>query len=102
MMSVARAASRHSTMRPKMGCAIVKGGAVLGIGWNRPGSTRTTLWSRHAEITAIIAAGDVRGATAYVYREHGSTGTPLLAKPCMACAEALALAGVRKVVWSGA
>jgi deoxycytidylate deaminase len=99
-MHVARAASRLSPLKPKMGAAIVKGGRVLAVGYNRPGSTQWNHWSRHAETTAIIAAGDCKGATIYVYREHGITGEPLMAKPCQGCAEAISLSGIRRVVYT--
>ena len=97
MMHVARAASMLSPLSPKMGAAIVKGGCVLGVGYNRPGSTHWNQWSRHAETTAILAAGNCQNATLYVYREHGLTGEPMMAKPCKDCAEAISLAGIKRV-----
>ena len=102
MMSIARAASKLSPMKPKLGAVVMKGGSVLGIGYNRPGSSPHSRWSRHAELTAIVAAGDCRGATLYVWRGHALTGEPLLAKPCSGCQEAISLAGIRKVIYSTA
>lgn len=100
MFHVARAASRLSQMKPRVGAAVVKGGRVLGVGYNRPGATRRTPYSRHAELTAIVAAGDCAGAAIYVYREHGLTGKPMLAKPCASCEEVIRLAGIRKVYYT--
>ena len=100
MMHVARAASRLSPLRPKIGAAVVKGGRVLGIGYNRPGSSRWSKWSRHAEVTALLNASQTEGATLYVWRGHGKTGEPMLSKPCEGCQEAIRLAGIRKVVFS--
>ncbi|MFK7869911.1 MAG: bifunctional diaminohydroxyphosphoribosylaminopyrimidine deaminase/5-amino-6-(5-phosphoribosylamino)uracil reductase RibD [Roseobacter sp.] len=73
---------------PAVGCVIVKGGRVVGRGWTQPGGRP------HAEVMALKQAGEaVRGADVYVTLEpcahHGKTGP---------CAEALARAGVARVV----
>ena len=73
---------------PMVGCVLVKDGEVVGEGWHaRAGED-------HAEIVALGAAGQrARGAVAYVSLEpcahHGKTPP---------CAEALAAAGVSKVI----
>ena len=72
---------------PMVGCVLVRDGAVLAEGFHaRTGEA-------HAEIVALEAAGDARGATAYVTLEpcahHGRTGP---------CVEALIAAGVHRVV----
>ncbi|MBI1174961.1 MAG: bifunctional diaminohydroxyphosphoribosylaminopyrimidine deaminase/5-amino-6-(5-phosphoribosylamino)uracil reductase RibD [Sideroxydans sp.] len=73
---------------PRVGCVLVKDGAVVGEGWHeRAGEA-------HAEVHALRAAGDAaRGATAYVTLEpcshHGRTPP---------CADALVEAGVARVV----
>ena len=73
---------------PRVGCVIVKEGAVVGEGWHRQAGTA------HAEIHALQAAGSkARGATAYVTLEpcsHYGRTPP--------CAEALIAAGVARVV----
>lgn len=101
-MHIAAAASKLSILKPRVGACVVRAGKVLGVGYNRPGSSSRSKskYSRHAEITALIAAGDARNSTVFVYRAHGKTGLPMLSKPCRDCAEALELAGVKKVVWS--
>ena len=87
-----------TTPNPRVGCVLVKDGAVIGEGWHaRAGGP-------HAEIAALAAADPnysrgrtavdgVRGATAYVTLEpcahHGRTGP---------CSEALIEAGVARVV----
>lgn len=73
---------------PMVGCIVAHGDVVVGEGWHqRKGGP-------HAEVLALQAAGErARGATAYVTLEPcahtGSTGP---------CAQALAAAGVARVV----
>ena len=73
---------------PAVGCIIVKGGRVIGRGTTAPSGRP------HAEVVALRMAGsNANGATAYVTLEpcahHGETPP---------CAEALAKAGVARVV----
>ncbi len=72
---------------PSVGCVLVRDGRVIGRGTTQPGGRP------HAERVALAQAGDARGATAYVTLEpcahHGKTPP---------CAEALAHAGVARVV----
>ena len=79
---------RYSAMpNPHVGCVLVQNGDILGEGFTRPAG------GNHAEIEALEAAGDARGATAYVSLEpcshQGKTGP---------CADALVAAGVSRVV----
>lgn len=76
---------------PRVGCVIVKDGAVIGGGHTQP------VGGNHAEVQALNDARakghDVRGATAYVTLEpcsHYGNTPP--------CADALIRAGIRKVV----
>lgn len=77
-----------TTPNPRVGCVIVKDGAVIGEGWHQRAG------EPHAEVHALAAAGAAaRGATAYVSLEpcshHGRTPP---------CTEALIRAGVARVV----
>lgn len=79
---------RYSAMpNPHVGCVLVRDGHIIGEGFTQPAG------GNHAEIEALAAAGDARGATAYVTLEpcshHGKTGP---------CADALLAAGVSCVV----
>jgi diaminohydroxyphosphoribosylaminopyrimidine deaminase / 5-amino-6-(5-phosphoribosylamino)uracil reductase len=77
-----------TTPNPRVGCVVVREGAVAGEGWHeRAGAA-------HAEVNALAAAGSrARGATAYVSLEpcaHQGRTAP--------CARALLEAGVARVV----
>jgi diaminohydroxyphosphoribosylaminopyrimidine deaminase/5-amino-6-(5-phosphoribosylamino)uracil reductase len=77
-----------TTPNPRVGCVIVRDGAVIGEGWHeRAGGP-------HAEVSALQTAGArARGATAYVSLEpchhHGRTPP---------CDEALIATGIKRVV----
>ena len=82
----------YTTMpNPRVGCVIVRGGAVIGAGHTQPAG------QAHAEIMALHDAAargnDVRGATAFVTLEpcnhHGRTPP---------CTEALIASGIGRVV----
>jgi diaminohydroxyphosphoribosylaminopyrimidine deaminase/5-amino-6-(5-phosphoribosylamino)uracil reductase len=73
---------------PRVGCVLVKDGAIVGEGWHRKAG------EPHAERNALADAGaNARGATAYVTLEpcshHGRTPP---------CADGLIEAGVARVV----
>lgn len=77
-----------STPNPRVGCVIVKDGAIVGEGWHRK------IGEPHAEANALAAAGArAGGATAYVTLEpcNHQGRTP-------ACSEALIGAGITRVV----
>ena len=77
-----------TTPNPRVGCVVVKDGAVVGTGWHEKAGLP------HAEVLALKAAGGrSRGATLYINLEpcshHGRT------PPCV---DAVATAGVKRVV----
>src|SRR5215470_12411657 len=92
MMRAALALARRSLGRtwpnPAVGCVVVKDGRIVGRGRTRDGGRP------HAEVDALNQAGAAaRGATVYVTLEpcsHFGKSPP--------CADALARAGVAKVV----
>ena len=86
-LQLARQARYSAMPNPHVGCVLVRDGQIIGEGFTQPAG------GNHAEVEALQAAGDARGATAYVTLEpcshHGKTGP---------CADALLAAGVVRVV----
>ena len=87
-LALARRGLGNTWPNPAVGCVLVRDGRVVGRGWTAPGGRP------HAETAALAQAGDLaRGATAFVTLEpcshHGRTPP---------CADALAAAGVARVV----
>ena len=87
-LALARRGLGNVWPNPAVGCVIVKEGRVVGRGWTQPGGRP------HAETEALRRAGTLaKGATAYVTLEpcshHGKTPP---------CADALAAAGIARVV----
>jgi len=86
-LQLARRGQYSARPNPHVGCVLVRDGLVIGEGFTCPAG------GNHAEVEALQAAGDARGATAYVTLEpcshHGKTGP---------CADALVVAGVARVV----
>jgi diaminohydroxyphosphoribosylaminopyrimidine deaminase/5-amino-6-(5-phosphoribosylamino)uracil reductase len=87
-LELARHGLYTATPNPRVGCVIVRDGAVVGEGWHeRAGEP-------HAEVHALRAAGErARGATAYVTLEpcsHEGRTPP--------CCDALIAAGVSRVI----
>lgn len=88
-IKLARKAGKH--MEVPIGCVIVHGGKIIGRGYNRRNTDKTTLG--HAEITAIKKASKVIGdwrledCTIYITLE-----------PCQMCAGAIVQARIPRVV----
>lgn len=86
-LALAERARGRTSPNPLVGCVLVRDGEVIGEGWHhRAGEP-------HAEVVALRAAGEARGATAYVTLEpcaHTGRTPP--------CTGALIGAGVKRVV----
>jgi diaminohydroxyphosphoribosylaminopyrimidine deaminase/5-amino-6-(5-phosphoribosylamino)uracil reductase len=87
-LALARRGLYTTDPNPRVGCVLVRHGEIVGEGWHQRAG------QAHAEVNAILAAGArADGATAYVSlepcRHQGRTGP---------CTQALAAAGVRRVV----
>jgi len=87
-LALARRGLYTTTPNPRVGCVVVKDGAVVGEGWHEKAGLP------HAEILALAQAGErARGATLYINLEPCSRygRTP-------PCADAVIGAGVARVV----
>jgi len=87
-LELARRGLYTTTPNPRVGCVVVKDGAIVGEGWHEQAGLA------HAETIALAQAGGrARGATLYVNLEpcshHGRTPP---------CADAVIAAGVARVV----
>ncbi|NQX88568.1 MAG: bifunctional diaminohydroxyphosphoribosylaminopyrimidine deaminase/5-amino-6-(5-phosphoribosylamino)uracil reductase RibD [Halioglobus sp.] len=86
-LQLARRGRYSARPNPHVGCVLVRDGLIIGEGVTQPAG------GNHAEVEALSAAGDARGATAYVTLEpcshQGKTGP---------CADALVAAGVARAV----
>jgi diaminohydroxyphosphoribosylaminopyrimidine deaminase / 5-amino-6-(5-phosphoribosylamino)uracil reductase len=87
-LQLARRGLYTTTPNPRVGCVVVRDGAVVGEGWHEKAGLP------HAEALALAQAGErARGATLYVNLEpcshHGRTPP---------CAEAVIAAGAARVV----
>ena len=79
-----------------------KGGKVISVAHNIM-STHPRfpqLWSRHAELNAIILAQcDIIGTEIYVYRETYNR-LPAMAKPCDTCFAYIVESGITKIYYT--
>ena len=108
-LSVARYFAAKSVARNTHGAVVVKGGRVLGTGWNKNRNNPTivspehikTDCSYHAEEVAIREAGEdnVRGAIIYVARIN-KNGEDRDSKPCPKCASLIEQVGIKRVVFT--
>lgn len=88
-----KAAHRSNHRQHHMGAALMKGGALIAVGWNTD-----HIHTEHAALNRAWRSG-TEGCTLFVVRirKDGSWG---MAKPCQLCTERLIVAGIKKVVYS--
>lgn len=107
-LSVARYMATKSVSRQKHGAVLVKGGRVLGTGFNKDTNNPfivspehiKTHCSRHAEIEAIKDANwNVRGAVLYVARVNRQ-GKDRYSKPCGYCEAVISDTQIKKVIYT--
>lgn len=108
-LSVARYMATKSKSRNTHGALVVKGGRVLGSGFNKDRNHPTivspehikTECSFHAEEVAIKEAGEnnVRGAVIYVARVNRQ-GQDRDSKPCSRCSNLIEKVGIKKVIYT--
>lgn len=108
-LSVARYFATKSSARNMHGAVLVRGGRVMGAGYNKnrnhpdivsPEHIKTDC-SYHAEEVAIREAGEdnVRGAIIYVARVNKS-GKDRDSKPCSRCSALIERVGIKRVVFT--
>lgn len=107
-LSVARYLASKSGSRHRHGAVIVKGGRVVGTGYNKdrnhpdfvsPEHIKTHC-SVHAEVEAIRDAGwNVKGAVLYVARVN-SQGKDRYSKPCERCEVIIEETQIKKVIYT--
>ncbi len=107
-LSVARYFATKSSARNTHGAVVVKGGRVIGTGYNRnrnhpmivsPEHIKTNC-SIHAEESAIRDAGyDVKNAVIYVARvnKHGEDRD---SKPCQRCSALIEESGIKRIIYT--
>lgn len=89
----------------KLACIIVRGSRIIGTGFNKlyKKSTKSphAYFSIHSEFAAVVNAGwDVKGATAYVFRQH-KDGTYANARPCPSCYKFLVEeCGIKNIIYT--
>lgn len=107
-LSVARYFATKSTARNTHGAVVVKGGRVIGTGYNRnrnhpnivsPEHIKTEC-SIHAEHSAIRDAGyDVKNAIIYVARVN-KNGEDRNSRPCPRCHDMIKEHGIKRIVYT--
>lgn len=107
-LAVARYMASKSQSRQKHGAVVVKGGRVLGTGYNKDTNSPfivspehiKTHCSRHAEIEAMRDAGwNVKGAVLYVARVNRQ-GKDRYSRPCKYCAKTIESVEIKKVIYT--
>lgn len=105
-LSVAKYLASKSESRQKHGAVIVKGGRVIGTGFNKDRNNPyfvspehiKTHCSVHAEVEAIRDAGwNVKGAVLYVARVNAQ-GIDRNSKPCDRCMVVIEETQIKKVI----
>lgn len=100
--------AHQSKANKRHGCIIVKGGRVLGRGYNKYTNKpffvspehQKRYCSTHAEVAAIKSSrSDLKGATVYVARIN-NRGEERFSAPCEDCSIELKNSGIRKVVYT--
>jgi deoxycytidylate deaminase len=108
-LSVARYLASKSDSRQRHGAVVVKGGSVIGTGFNKDRNHPDIVspehikshCSVHAEVDAIRdAKWNVKGAVLYVARVNNQ-GKDRNSKPCDRCMVVIEEAQIKKVIYTG-
>lgn len=100
---IAKKLSYKVSYHHKIGAVVVWKNRPIGFGYNQPNKTHTKSNNNystiHAELGAILNAGDCKGADIYIYREW-KDGTLASSKPCQFCQQLLKEAGIKNVYYT--
>ena len=101
MFKLAAKMAVKSDCQIRHGAVVVRGGSILGLGFNRKINGATSEpYTIHAEVDALNNVdGLVDGATMYVVRIYADD-TYALSLPCESCYNTMNLYGIKKVVFS--
>ena len=81
-----------------IGCVIVHEGKIIGRGYNRRNTDKSTL--SHAEISAIVNANeDLTNATIYIFRRDKNKRLNIC-RPCNACYALIKKTGIKRIVYT--
>lgn len=107
-LALARYLAAKSQSRQKHGAVVVRGGSIIGTGYNKdrnhplrvsPEHIKTHC-SRHAELEAIRdAKWNVKGAVLYVARVN-NLGQDRNSKPCVLCENIIRETEIKKVIYT--
>lgn len=107
-LSVAKYFAEKSQSRQRHGAVVVKGGRVVGTGYNKDKNSPLgvspehikTHCSRHAEVEAIRDAGfSVEGGILYVARVNRQ-GQGRNSKPCKYCQAVISATKIKRVIYT--
>ena len=103
--------AQTSVCGQRHGAVLTKNSRVLSLGVNSVRNNpcfvesdtgpneRGTIFSEHAEISALRRVQDARGAVMYIAR-CSRIGLPAYSRPCEACTRALIRAGIKAIVYT--
>lgn len=107
-LSVARAFAEESELKMKHGAIVVRGGSLMGTGYNKHRNDPAFLpedivrenTTYHAESVAIRSAGDnCRGGVIYIARVNRQ-GEDRNSRPCVYCRILIEEVGIKKIVYT--
>ena len=101
-LHILKKARLKSNCKIKMSAIAVSGGRILAVASNMEGSSGAGeyQYSRHAEDNLLRLIRRIPSRTRvylFVYRQHGTSGRRLLARPCKKCRRVLAKANIKRV-----
>jgi len=108
-LDLALRVAESSDCKQQHGAVVVKGGRVMAVGVNKfrndpafvpsdTGNRRGTIFSVHAEVSALSRVANPRGCTIYIARV--SNGASAFSRPCDNCVISLMRAGVKSICYT--